>query len=365
MSKTDDLPCMISQLILVIVLFVITFGMFYYAFVSKQSSVKKKEKKNTNKQAVYNLVLFANGLYENLEKPNALWTQGIEESDFNTIILWTLHIRLNGDLVYNDFLMVSNGVLEPLYGPTGTNIATRISELKTYGNVESILFSIGSGSWYNEDGDLEINPDFYNLHQILFYGTQQQKDNLYNNLSVLINLGIDGFDSDCEEWGFFNDLTAQNIEDTHVELFATLYNQNNDLIFTFVPYNHRTDWINIAKALYNKIGIQIVKFWSVQMYGPGSGSVAQWINAIQDNAYELGLSADEVNKYIIPGYDNSGVYHPLNVPFRIREIFSGLVNSGLSVNGGMIWNLSQTYEREQTLQAYSQAIIDGLSSNIN
>ena len=56
-----------------------------------------------------------------------------------------------------------------------------------------------------------------------------------------------------------------------------------------------------------------------------------------------------------------GEYWPANTPLRIREIFMGLKNDGLDINGGMIWNLSQTYERGQTLDAYSSAIIDGLT----
>ena len=99
------------------------------------------------------------------------------------------------------------------------------------------------------------------------------------------------------------------------------------------------------------------------MYGPGSGTVQQWIDDIRNNADELGLTQEEVNNYIIPGYDNSGEYWPLNVPLRIQEIFSGLKNQGLAVNGGMIWNLSQTYERGQTLKAYADAIINGLNDS--
>ena len=270
------------ECIFIVILCIIASGMCYHAFFKQTQTTSNKTKprssnnntttkfsknnQNKSKETDLNLVLYANGLYESLEKPNALWTQGIEESEFNTIILWTLHIRINGDLVYNDFLMVSNGELQELYGPTGTNIAARIQELKTFGNVKLILFSIGSGSWYDEDGELLINPDFYNLHEILFNGTQQQKDNLFANLNVLINLGIDGFDSDCEEWGFFPDLTSQQLEDTHIQLFSDLYDKYPQLIFTFVPYRDRNNWLNIAKGLYDKLGMQLYFFCFVVFF---------------------------------------------------------------------------------------------------
>eukprot|EP01083_Nonionella_stella_P074147 201003_1 len=357
-----------SELIATIALIavMIVLGVVYTLYKKKpfppRQTNKNKQKQTKHESTDLNLVLYANGLYESLEKPNDLWTHGIIQSDFSTIVLWTLHIRRSGDLVYNDFLMVANGILQPTYDATGTNIASRIQELKASQNVERILFSIGSGSWYDSDGQLTINPDFYNLHHILFAGTQQEKDNLYNNFKVLIDLGIDGFDSDCEEWGFFSDLTSQHLEETHVELFSKLYYQFPHLIFTFVPYRHRSNWLNIAKQLYALVGQQIVKFWIVQMYGPGSGTVKGWIHDIALNAEELGLDSDEVERYIIPGYNNSGEYWPSNTPSRVRQIFTGLNDEQLQVKGGMIWNLSQTYERAETLLAYSQAIIEGLTS---
>ena len=214
------------------------------------------------------------------------------------------------------------------------------------------------------EGIEQIAPDWYHLYKILFNGTQTQIDNLYDNFNVLISLGIDGIDSDCEEWGFFTELTTTMIENTHIVLFSELYNQHPNILFSFCPYNYQQNWINIGKALYQVNGTQIVSFWTIQMYGPGSGTVISWVNGILNNKIELGLTDKEIESYIIPGYNNSAQYAPQNTPERIELIFNVLkFELDNNINGGMIWNMEQCYQRGSNvdINTYSQSIINGLS----
>ena len=99
------------------------------------------------------------------------------------------------------------------------------------------------------------------------------------------------------------------------------------------------------------------------MYGPGSGFVFQWVNDIINNKNELGLTDEDIERYIVPGYNNSAIYAPLNTPERIQDIFFGLkLQLGNDINGGMIWNMEQCYERggSVNINSYSNAIKTGL-----
>ena len=141
----EDLGVGWVGIFVLIIMFVIVYGMLYEAFLYKYS---KTSKNNRLKNDELRLALFANGLYENETKPNNLWENGIINSDFNVILLWTLHITEDGNLRYNDDAFITNGILNPLYGPNGLNIAGGINRIKNNGNTKrSVFVSIGSGSW--------------------------------------------------------------------------------------------------------------------------------------------------------------------------------------------------------------------------
>ena len=140
----------------------------------------------------YKSVLYAHGLFQTpaLSTPDDI--AEITQSGFENIILWTIHIDKHANLIYNADIIVSKGRLNhSMYGRDAIDIRTKISEIRSTPNssVSKILFGIGSGG---------PPTDFTNLVHI--YKRPALKFMLFMNFRVLIDLGIDGFDYDCEEF---------------------------------------------------------------------------------------------------------------------------------------------------------------------
>ena len=65
--------------------------------------------------ADYNLVLYTHGLFETPSLSTMNDTIEIAQSGFQTIILWTLHVDQDANLIYNNDYIVSDGQLNASY----------------------------------------------------------------------------------------------------------------------------------------------------------------------------------------------------------------------------------------------------------
>lgn len=268
----------------------------------------------------------------------------IAQSGFQTIILWTLHVDQDANLIYNDDYIVSNGQLnESYYGPNGEiDIKTKISQLKSIenSNVEYILFGIGSGP---------PPIDFSVIAKI--YQNDTLKTKMYNNFKVLIDLGIDGFDYDCEEFSGDVDVDKSLI-DVIVDMTLN-FDKMGVSIQTFVPYNSINSWIQCLKNIYKMNNQQIINWWDVQCYSGGTGNkdeLKSWINTIDENSNQIGVSNG--TGYIIPGFDASDGVNGIENDFK--QYGSGVVD------GGFLWNWPDT-TKQINVKQYDEAIISGLN----
>lgn len=284
-------------------------------------------------------------MFENERLSSMNDTIEIAQSGFQTIILWTLHVDRDANLIYNDDYIVSDGQLnESYYGPNGIiDIKTKISQLRSIENssVEYILFGIGSGP---------PPIDFSVISKI--YQNATLKAKMYNNFKVLIDLGIDGFDYDCEE--FSGDINYdKSLIDVVVDMTLN-FNKMGVTIQTFVPYDAINSWLQCLKDIYKmNNNQQLINWWNVQCYSGGAGNAYQlksWIHTINENSNQIGV--DNGTGYIVPGFSASDGVNGIQNDFK--QYGSGVVD------GGFLWNWPDT-TKQTNVNEFDQEIIDGLN----
>eukprot|EP01084_Bolivina_argentea_P154782 269790_1 len=294
--------------------------------------------------ADYNLVLYTHGLFQTPKLSTNNDTIEIAQSGFQTIILWTIHVDKNANLIYNDDYIVSNGKLnESYYGKNGIDISSKISQLKstTNSNVKNILFGIGSGP---------PPVDFSVIASI--YKNPTLKQMLYTNLQVLMDLGANGFDYDCEEFSgsVSRDNTLINV------IVDMVYNLNKmgASVQTFVPYNAINSWMECLKDIYKNNNKQLVSWWNVQCYSGGNNNrydlQSEWINNINKNSKEIGVNNG--SGYIVPGFSASSGVNGIQNDFK--QYGAGVVD------GGFLWNWPDTTKKINVRQ-FDMAVVNGLN----
>ena len=287
----------------------------------------------------YRAVLYTGGLYQNSGEDSQADTDSIIGSGFDTIVLWTLHVRKDATLIYNGDEIVSNGVLnQTQFGPQGTNFKANIANLKTNSSssVENILFCIGSGG--------KNEADYANIRAI--YENSALKQTLYDNFQVLLDLGIDGFDFDNEEG-----MTQQN-QNLIADMVAN-FNKMGAKYLTFCPYTQSLEWINTLKIVYKQNSKQLVDWFNVQCYSGGdvnAKNLQKWINEIETSSTSTGIH--NASGFIIPGFDANGGTRKVEDEFK--EYASGIVY------GGFIWEWPDTTGVDNARQWYD-AMVNGLN----
>jgi hypothetical protein len=285
-----------------------------------------------------NIVLYGSGLFgRNTPGKNAAELAALQQSGFTTVILWTLHVDPAGTLVYNDTVIVRDGV----FADTFNYLPGLVDQLTATGSsVQTVLFCIGSGG---------VN-DFTNIQALL--ATKQGTLTLKRNFSALASaMPIDGYDFDDEDL-----YDAGTIAGLTEALCA-----GNQLIITYCPYTAADTWNQALQSVYtwdqqhNPVLGQSVRWWNLQCYSGGAGNVpAIWAQSLPANA---GI-ADPAG-YIVPGYDASE-----QDPASIQQTFQGLASSDPGIAGGFIWNSSAIFGGSNTPGDYAQAIIAGLAAGV-
>ncbi len=261
----------------------------------------------------------------------------IKASGFTTVVCWALHVRPNGDLAYNDTLIITDGqyVGDHSWGE-------QLEAVKEGGSVNRILFSIGG--W-------ETN-DFYHIMNLLNTQGAGPSSVLYRNFETLRHVipAIDGIDYDDE--GNYNINTITRFS----RMLAAIGFEE----ITFCPYTNSPFWINCLKSL-EATNPGLVTGFNLQCYAGGAYNIGRvkkdWIDPLQ---LAMGKGFDAPG-FVDPGLwckNGDGCTQGMD-PKQIQSQFTKWKKD--KITGGFIWLYDDIQKCGNDPEAYSNAVLSGLS----
>ena len=261
--------------------------------------------------------------------------EDLKASGFTTVIGWALHVGSNGDLSFNDTVIVSGG---HYIGSPGW--PARLANLKkgTTG-VNRLLLSVGGAGV----------QDFENIGTLMGHGAI-----LLDNFQALKSAipAVDGIDLDDEELPF-----NRNTVITFSQMLGFIGYQ-----VTFCPYRDPDDWIACLEALGGATPNPVTGI-NLQCYAGGTGQdPGTWAQAI---SAAMGWTPSQGEAFVCPGL---WCLNPLGggCPGALQTRFSQWQSSGIT--SGFIWLYDDilNYEESGFCQgpmdtlAYAQAVLQGL-----
>jgi len=217
----------------------------------------------------------------------------LRQSGFTTVMLWTIHVNSNGDLVYNDHLVVSNG--------TYVGKTSWPSELATLKQAPTSVkrLEISVGSWGVKD--------FENIKNLVASQGTGTSSMLYKNFSTLKSaLGVDAISFDNEDLYDVSSSVA----------FGNMLG-NLGYKITLCPYTNTSYW----QSVKSQLGSYVDRIY-LQVYDGGAGNnPATWSS-------QLGMT-------VMPGLD-SKTSSGGNTPSQVNSRMSSWKASA-NINGGFIW----------------------------
>lgn len=261
----------------------------------------------------------------------------LNKTDFTTVVCWAVHVHANGDLVYNDTPIVTNGVYigDSTWGE-------ELAKVKTGGTVNRILFSIGG--WQTND--------FYNIMNLLNTQGTGPSSILYKNFAALLCEipAIDGIDFDDEG----------NYSVNTIIRFSRLLSDIGYKEVTFCPYTNSPFWINCLVSL-EKTNPGLVTGFNLQCYAGGAYNIGRvktdWIDPLQ-LAMGKGFNAPA---FVDPGLwckNGDGCAQGMD-PKQIKSQFTKWKKD--KITGGFIWLYDDIEKCGNDPKAYADAILSGLS----
>ncbi len=257
----------------------------------------------------------------------------IAASGFTTVIVGLFHVHTDGSLYYNDT-------------PVDDSQASIIKQLKTIpgSKVQTVLFSIGGGNWYNHPRS--VSDDDYPAMKATWTTPAPGKNTTskQNILDFLKNANLDGLDLDYEpeETTFDATFIAQITNEIKAEGY----------LMTAAPYKNMPQWETVLKNTIVKDGSTVIannfSWWNLQTYG--GAYYPSWANALQGLSSQIGMTNNEVEAFLLPGYSLSCGSTPTS---EIKEIKS----SYPSLNGAFIWKYSSI---ASCLSTQANAILEAI-----
>jgi hypothetical protein len=177
----------------------------------------------------------------------------LRSSGFTTVILWSIHVHSNGDLYYNDTLIVAGG---QYVGDSGwpSRLRTLKQSPTSVNRIEVSVGAWGTGDW--EAIDNLITRDGTGSGTIL-----------YRNFAALRNAtGADAINND-DESHYEVDSTVK---------FARMANAMGYARFTLAPYTNVGYWQGVT----NNLGTLVDRVY-LQAYAGGAGNnPASWSQSL-------------------------------------------------------------------------------------
>lgn len=220
------------------------------------------------------------------------------EAGFDTIILWSLHIEPNGDMVFNDKKIVVDGKLTPQVQAIYRQVWDIYRNAKTVKRIE-----ISIGGWGCKD--------FENIKDLIQKEGTGEDSTLYKNLQLVIQA---------------TGATAINYDDEscYDVSSAVAFGKMCDALgckVALCPYTNQSFWVKVK----NDLGTKIVDRIYVQCYAGGTGNINQ-----------LAAWKKAFNMDVIPGYwclhsgNDGGTFSAEQVTEQLRKNIN-------SITGCFFW----------------------------
>ncbi|SFR05175.1 hypothetical protein SAMN04488564_102711 [Lentzea waywayandensis] len=247
----------------------------------------------------------------------------LRSSGFTTVILWSIHVHPNGDLYYNDVLLVRNG---RYVGDAGWPARLRtLKQAPT--SVNRIEVSVGS--WGVRDWE--------NIAALISSGGTGSSSILYRNFQALKTAtGADAINNDDESFYQVAPTAA----------FARMAAGLGYSKFTFAPYTNQSFWA----SLKSNLGSLVDRVY-LQGYAGGAGNnPATWNRA-------LGMTVDP-GLWSKHGSGCSAGDSPATVQSKMRSW-----KTSAGITGGFMWLYDdmKACAAQGTAAAYATAIRNGVS----
>jgi hypothetical protein len=274
----------------------------------------------TPRQSTHQAVIFGGGPFYS---GGSTVMNNLRNSGFTTVVLWTIHVHSNGDLYFNDTLVVHNGRYVGRSAWPG-QLATLLQQPTSVNRIEVSVGSAGVNDWGTID-------------QLIASQGTGTSSILYKNFSALrAATGAVAVDSDDEE--------DYNL--SGAEAFAHMVLGMGYSSFTIVPYTDESYWA----ALKKNLGSSMDRVY-LQDYAGGTGnSPAQWSRA-------LGIT-------VMPGlWSRNGTgCSSGDFPRQVQRQMAAWVNTA-HITGGFMWLYDDIRQcsHDGNAHAYAQAILNGLN----
>lgn len=244
--------------------------------------------------------------------------EAIETGNYSTLVLWSVHVNTDGNLIFNNTPFVTNGVYseaQPM------NLPSRLAQLKNKGI--GIIFSVGAGGTH----------DFENISKFVQNGVPGPGNPLYDNFNALkqamVAAGgdIDAIDFDNED--YMNTTTMVN--------FGLMLSNIGYSSVTFCPYFVSDIWTDTFQQLISQKGNNFVSAIHLQCYSGGAQNDPQdWGQIIaKTNPGTLlipGLGAMQSSGWWQNGAPGSNVVTKPSVAMYGNGDWSGMLRQGTYAN---------------------------------
>jgi len=249
----------------------------------------------------------------------------VKASGFTTLVCWSIHVQSNGDLHFNDKLVVSSG--EYVGDAAWPGYLAQVKTGTT--SVTQLEFSVGSYA----------SLDYIDIAKLIKKEGTGPNSTLYKNFAALKDAipDIDAIDIDDED-----DVDANLIVEFSLMLGAIGYK------ITFCPYFGQADWINALVTLHEKQPGLVTQI-NLQCYEGGAGNdPVQWQRAAADAGVTIP---------VYPGLESeqNGGDAPDDMESQFKEWAKG------GITGGWVWLYDQIRDSTPSCSDYATAVKDGLT----
>ncbi|HEV2371611.1 MAG TPA: hypothetical protein VGS19_05510 [Streptosporangiaceae bacterium] len=273
-----------------------------------------------SRQSAHQAVIYGGGPFYN---GGTAVMNSLRNSGFTTVVLWTIHVHSNGDLYYNNSLVVHNGQYVGHSAWPG-QLATLLQQPTSVNRIEVSVGSAGVNDWGTID-------------QLISSQGTGTGSILYKNFSALRTVtGAVAVNSDDEE--------DYNL--SGAEAFAHMVLGMGYSSFTIVPFTNQGYWAQLKSNLGSKLDRVYL-----QDYAGGTGnSPSQWSQA-------LGIT-------VMPGlWSRNGTGCTSgDSPKEVQKQMAAWVSSA-HITGGFMWLYDDIRQcaRDGNAYDYAHAILNGLN----
>jgi hypothetical protein len=263
--------------------------------------------------------------------------QTISASDFNLVMLASMHVHKDGSLWFNDTLMIHSNPPAP-GGQLSPNLAQCIATMKKKaGGNGKVLASFGGGGDFN--GNAVGYWDFLGIQNLIAQYPNPANNPFFQNLKCMFDTypGIDGLDLDLESYTGYSQFTPTVV--TIIEWLVT-----NGHIVTLCPYDTPDFWCDVVKQTSSSGGKPAVAWVNLQ-------NADETLQSFVDPLGKVGIGLGN----IVGGLQTDGMSAA-----EVTGVFSGIESQYAGIGGGWLWNL-EDFGTSNTA-AYASAVAAGLGS---